>query len=301
VVMGIAEVRNGSGSEPSDHLPARGTVFAAGIAVAVLAVAALWLLAVPATASAAQRCVQITDRLDSDHSEAETDFFAWEETIVYSGGPVTLARDCEGTTAMWVDDAIVVDVDRPGGSSSSFEHDFSGGCSGGITHAGPFDLTSHFLPGPNEVSVRLRDLCGQGGSGASPVHLIYELPARPELTVRVPKRAKVSKRLRIPLDAGCDRPCALVAKGAVVVKRKKGKKPVKLGLKTARAQTAEAGELRALELKAGKKAARKLARLARSKRTGSIRAKLTVSARDESGMSAVATRKVKLTKPKKKP
>ena len=132
------------------------------------------LSAAPAVATADTACEQVTDDYASAHSQAGSDFLVRQEAIPYQSGPVRLARDCDGNDSLNVDDGIVVEVRRPDGSTSSFSHDFSNACSGGVADAGPFDLTSHFAPGQNAVTVRFRDNCGQGGSGSSSVYLVYE-------------------------------------------------------------------------------------------------------------------------------
>ena len=115
----------------------------------------------------------VTADFSSAHSEANTDFLTKTVSFRYTSGRVLLARNCDGTRPLNVDDGIVVEVTRPSGSSApAFDHDFSGGCSGVITDAGPFDLTSMFSPGINTVKVRFRDLCAQGGSGTSRVVLV---------------------------------------------------------------------------------------------------------------------------------
>lgn len=156
------------------------------LVVAVLTAAGAAMLIGAAPAGAATRCIEVTEAFGSDHSEAGSDFLVVERQIAYAGGPVALADGCEGSEPISVDDGIVVDVTRPGGSSSSFAHDFSNGCSGSITPAGPFDLASHFRRGQNTATFHFRDLCGAGGSGASDVFLIYEEDATGP-TVRITK------------------------------------------------------------------------------------------------------------------
>jgi hypothetical protein len=74
-----------------------------------------------------------------------------------------LTHDCGGDEAARVNDEIIVEITPPGGPTTTFSHDFSGGC-GAITNAGPFDLTSHFRPGDNQVTVRFRNTCGGDAS-----------------------------------------------------------------------------------------------------------------------------------------
>ena len=118
-------------------------------------------------------CQLITNGFAFQYRQADSDFEVRQTTIGYRSGTVKLAGNCEGTAPVSVDDGIVVEVTRPGGATNSFSHDFSGGCGGGIAPAGPFDLTSRLGAGSNAVKVRLRDLCGQGGSGTSALYLVF--------------------------------------------------------------------------------------------------------------------------------
>lgn len=151
-------------------------------ALAATVVASGILLFAP-PAQAATVCEKITDSFASSHSEPGSDFAVIQKTVSVGSGSVVLAKDCAGTEKISVDDGIIVEATRPDGSMSAFSHDFSGGCSGSIAPAGPFDLTSLFAPGANSVKVRFRDLCGQGGSSASDVFLVYTPPSEPIIFV----------------------------------------------------------------------------------------------------------------------
>ena len=59
-------------------------------------------------------------------------------TVDYIGGAVLVAGDQSGTVAIDTDDAIQADVDRPDGTSASYYHDFSNGCSGADFAIDPF-------------------------------------------------------------------------------------------------------------------------------------------------------------------
>lgn len=133
------------------------------------------LLGLPAApALAVTKCEKVTDEFTSPHSNAGVDFRVKDLSVRYASGPVKVVRSCTGTDKVSVDDGLTVEVTRPDGSKSSFSHDFSAGCSGVITPAGPFDITSSLNRGTNAVKVRLRDLCGQGGSSSSDIYLMYE-------------------------------------------------------------------------------------------------------------------------------
>jgi len=124
------------------------------------------------------RCQQVTGEisLPDRPPQANSTFDTKQLTFQYSSGTVRLARNCNGKSALNVDDGISVTVKRPDGTTRSFSHDFSAtspttNCTGAIFDGGPFDITSLFLPGDNTVTVQFRDICGQGGSGSSEVFL----------------------------------------------------------------------------------------------------------------------------------
>ena len=124
------------------------------------------------------RCQRVTSEISlPDRAPQPNSTFATRQlTFQYSSGPVRLARNCNGKTALNVDDGIIVTVRRPNGTTRSFSHDFSRtspttNCTGAIFDGGPFDITGLFLPGNNTVTVQFRDICGQGGSGSSEVFL----------------------------------------------------------------------------------------------------------------------------------
>jgi len=172
-----------------------------GVAVCLAFVFALILVSAP-VAEADASCVDVVDSFASSHSQAGTDFFVTEITVPYTSGPVTLAKDCAGTQPINVDDGIVVESTRPDGSDGgSFSHDFSAGCSGTITAAGPFDLQNNLAPGENTLKFRLRDLCGQGGSSTSDLKLIFQEQSnyRVELSTWIPEPKVVYAPLAAPL------------------------------------------------------------------------------------------------------
>jgi hypothetical protein len=125
---------------------------------------------VPVTVAA---CKEMIDGLSRpDFSNAGADFATASHTIRYGSGTIMLAGGCDGDEDFTVNDEIIVEVTPEGGPTSTFSHDFSSDCSGGITAAGPFDLTSRFEPGENQVRVRYRDRCGQGGSSGNGTNLV---------------------------------------------------------------------------------------------------------------------------------
>jgi hypothetical protein len=90
----------------------------------------------------------------------ETFYKATLYNVNYRDGAVLLSGDRNGTMEFGVDDALVVKVVHANGSVSTFAHDFSGHCSGGIIPLPPTDISSKFMPGLNRVTVTLKDRCG---------------------------------------------------------------------------------------------------------------------------------------------
>jgi hypothetical protein len=168
------------------------------VVVAAVAAAALVM---PAAASAATKCEQITEEFSSPISQAGRDFRVKDLSVLYVSGTVKVARSCTDSSKPSVDDGLLVEVTRPSGEKTSFSHDFSAGCSGTITPAEPFDITDRFVRGRNAVKVRLRDLCGQGGSSSSPLYLIFEEVIqryRVELKAWIPKTQIVDPNIPLP-------------------------------------------------------------------------------------------------------
>ena len=154
---------------PASHT--RSSRLAAALLAVLCACVAVWIGA--PSARAAQTCVQIVDGFSTNVPTQGTDFAVREADVDVGAGSVTLANDCAGTGPINVNDGIQFDVRKPDGTTSSFSHDFSNGCSGTITSAGPFDVGSQFAPGVNHVTVHLQDLCGQAGSSADDEFLVF--------------------------------------------------------------------------------------------------------------------------------
>jgi hypothetical protein len=74
-------------------------------------------------------------------------------------GTIVLAGNQEGTAATLVDDKIVIKVQHPNGTTSTYQHDYSHGCTS-TSALGPVNITSMFQVGANRVSVALMDVCG---------------------------------------------------------------------------------------------------------------------------------------------
>lgn len=113
-------------------------------------------------------CARVADyRLITPEPPPGTVFLNKKLSIKYIGGPVVLSEDCDGTEELFVNDELLISR-----GSAAFRHDYSNGCSGRITSAGPHDVTSLFRTGVNKVRVRLKDLCG-GGASSSDLRLVY--------------------------------------------------------------------------------------------------------------------------------
>jgi hypothetical protein len=96
----------------------------------------------------------------------ETFFTATVSRMTYSSGPVFLAGSKDGTASTLVDDALKIKVVHQDGTTSSYSHDYSGGC-GPDTPLAPTNLASKFKPGVNKVTVTLTDVCGGGVSSSA--------------------------------------------------------------------------------------------------------------------------------------
>jgi hypothetical protein len=66
-------------------------------------------------------------------------------------------------TATLVDDALKIKVRHQDDTTSTYTHDYSGGC-GPDTSLAPTDISSKFEPGANKVVLTLIDSCGAGDS-----------------------------------------------------------------------------------------------------------------------------------------
>lgn len=81
-------------------------------------------------------------------------------------GTIVLAGNPDGTGSTLVDDVIIIKVQHPNGSTATFRHDYTQGCSN-FESMGPVDITHLFAVGSNRVVVTLKDGCGgQDGSNA---------------------------------------------------------------------------------------------------------------------------------------
>ena len=91
-------------------------------------------------------------------------FFDKTVDFTFTGGVVRLSNEPDGTGDVFVDDEIIVTVTHPDGTTARLDHDYSGGCSGTITHTDPQDVTALFQPGVNHVRVQFKNTCGANAS-----------------------------------------------------------------------------------------------------------------------------------------
>jgi hypothetical protein len=94
-------------------------------------------------------------------------FFDRTVDFNYTGGTVVLSAEPDGNGEVFVDDEILVTVTRPDQTTAEFDHDYSNGCSGSITHTAPHDLSALFQLGINQVRVRFKNTCGANASADS--------------------------------------------------------------------------------------------------------------------------------------
>jgi GH25 family lysozyme M1 (1,4-beta-N-acetylmuramidase) len=107
-----------------------------------------------------------------DATDGETFLFQKVE-IDYGGGSVLLSSSCDGLGQIWVDDAFLVTVTRPDGTTAGRTIDFSFDCQGHISTLEAADLTALFANGRNVVEVRLVDICG-GHVGCTELYMVLE-------------------------------------------------------------------------------------------------------------------------------
>ncbi len=110
--------------------------------------------------------VTIHDHFERFTAGAGEIFFDTTVQFTFSGGTVLLAEDPDGTGNAFVDDEILVTVTHPDQTTATFDHDYSNGCSGSITHTNS-DVTAFFQPGVNQVRVQFKNTCGGNASADS--------------------------------------------------------------------------------------------------------------------------------------
>lgn len=92
-------------------------------------------------------------------------------TINQASDALAIARATSGLGAVRVDDVLTVYVTHQDGSTQTRTRDFSNGCEGWVTPAGPLHLSGILEPGNNTVRFVLRDGCGAYAS-ADPMYVV---------------------------------------------------------------------------------------------------------------------------------
>lgn len=88
-----------------------------------------------------------------------------------TGDNIWLSSQTDGTGSTIVDDAIEIIVTRPNGTTARFNHSYPNYCGDLVRYYPPYNLTNLFLPGQNQVRVRLYDICG-GRQFSGPIYLV---------------------------------------------------------------------------------------------------------------------------------
>lgn len=91
-------------------------------------------------------------------------FKAINYRVRYAGQQLLLAGDSSGLAQINVDDALALSVRHRDGTTATYLHDFSNGCSGTDTAIPAVNVSSLFATGVNQVTITLSDKCG-GGEG----------------------------------------------------------------------------------------------------------------------------------------
>ena len=92
-----------------------------------------------------------------------------------TGDNIWLSSQADGTGSTIVDDAIEIIVTRPNGTTARFNHSYPTYCGDLVRYFPPYNLTNLFLPGQNQVRVRLYDICG-GRQFSGPIYLVNISP-----------------------------------------------------------------------------------------------------------------------------
>jgi hypothetical protein len=115
--------------------------------------------------------VQLAPQMSQPNPQLGRTFFMATYQVVYGSGPVMISGSPPPNQSFYVDDQIVMTVTRPDTTTATFDQRFEGGNCSGIRFLGPFDVTSLFQPGTNQVRVELRDTCGGVESTSSAIWL----------------------------------------------------------------------------------------------------------------------------------
>ena len=122
--------------------------------------------------SALATVYKITDYIEPFPIVKGSNFLEMKIDVNYQEGNIILAGDEAGSLPTLVDDYINIRVVRPDGSIKIFTNRYQGGCIQ-LTPLPPTDITNLFLPGTNQVTVRLNDLCGVKAS-SNPIYILNQ-------------------------------------------------------------------------------------------------------------------------------
>jgi hypothetical protein len=87
--------------------------------------------------------------------------------IYYTGGTVKLQSSGASGGRINTDDFASLTIKHLDGTTSTWSHDFSNGCSGQDTPIAPVDISSLLNLGPNTLTFQESDVCGGGFGGTA--------------------------------------------------------------------------------------------------------------------------------------
>jgi len=141
-----------------------------GSVLAVLVMAAIAVFALVSSSGAAtlRPAVRLAPQVkDTGTGGTGQVFLTTSLKVFYAGGTVKLAGSGDGTATIVTDDVASLTVKHADGTTSSWTHDFSNGCSGTDTPIAPVDISSLLKTGLNTLSFQESDLCGGGFGGSA--------------------------------------------------------------------------------------------------------------------------------------
>jgi hypothetical protein len=153
-------------------------------ATAAVALATIPALAASASPAAASGCTPGTAGCSSFNftvghwgqpviTKGEIYFKATNYRVQYADQQLLLAGDATGAAHINVDDVLALTVRHPDGTTASYRHDFSNGCSGINTAIPPVNVSSLFQTGVNQVTATLSDKCGGGEGPVTGLWIVY--------------------------------------------------------------------------------------------------------------------------------
>ncbi|MEP7284391.1 MAG: hypothetical protein ABI947_01325 [Chloroflexota bacterium] len=100
---------------------------------------------------------------------ANTPFYTTTFGVAYTGGPVILSANADGTGNTWVDDIITITVTHPDSTVSTYTYNYDNPYS--VVPLAPIDLSAYFQAGNNIVTITLSDSSFGGAVGCSSLWL----------------------------------------------------------------------------------------------------------------------------------